>query len=911
MKQTINKLMLLCISFSFALSSQAQTKWTSGSGTESDPYQISTIENLKYLAQEVNAGTDFDSVYFKQTADLVDNENVFKEDGSLNTTCKEWIPIGNETTPFNAIYDGDGFSISGLYINNDKNYQGLFGYADTKASLTRIFVSDSYIKGDSIVGGICALCFGTISNCMTSGEISGNDLVGGICGKSHNIIQNCLNASFVSGKGICGGICGRKETEGNIYSCINCGCLSANNGGICCFAKTEHGNIYNCFCDRQLFGNKFSVQESWFNSIYDYDSSVGCLLTKELTGLCQENLIDFNTNDWVFTEGLYPIPSGIRKNDAVNVAITPFFLKTDNANYETSGNLTSNFKVSTLNEAKWSSCGKISLEGEDAIIKATKNNYDTLIVRIGNSEKRLLFYINLTQEKSEIEINTIEELEELRDSINSGKHFSFKGFTIPPFGENVYFKQTADFTFNENIYNEDGSINASSKEWTPIGSTYFSGIYDGDNHTISGLYINGNTINDIYDSNASCRLGLFGKIGKAGEIKNLTIKDSYFKGTYSIGSFCGINYGKITNCINYSPIIGNKCIGGIAGLNEVYGHIYRCINTGKIEGRDRIGGITGSSYGYIANCLNNGNIKGSTYIGGINGEGADTQNSFNSGIISAEEYAGGIGICTTPDGICSEGENMESCINVGNINPSAIVVDVLMIDNHFIKNLFFDIQMYYNSQLPSYYCEPTDSLTGQLYPNMFMKESGFKTENWIFKDGFYPVPAGLDTTNDIVRVASTPIFLNDKENVNEVKSDFKYTNYEGAEWSASSDSIKFQNGEASILYNNRLTYEVPDTISVKYGNASKNIIINIKGSLSDVDDISQDGKFSPYPNPTTNGVYIDLGENKDKEVAIYSSNGLLMQRRTISGKSFIEMSSYVSGIYFIHADGKTFKVEKR
>lgn len=42
MKQTINKLMLLCISFLFALSSQAQTKWTLGSGTESDPYQIST-----------------------------------------------------------------------------------------------------------------------------------------------------------------------------------------------------------------------------------------------------------------------------------------------------------------------------------------------------------------------------------------------------------------------------------------------------------------------------------------------------------------------------------------------------------------------------------------------------------------------------------------------------------------------------------------------------------------------------------------------------------------------------------------------------------------------------------------------------------------------------------------------------
>ncbi|HOI27052.1 MAG TPA: hypothetical protein PLN63_05720 [Paludibacteraceae bacterium] len=72
------------------------------------------IENLKYLAQEVNAGTVFESVYFKQTADLIDNEKVFKEDGTPDTiNNKQWTSIGhyidNSKNPFNGFYDGNGF----------------------------------------------------------------------------------------------------------------------------------------------------------------------------------------------------------------------------------------------------------------------------------------------------------------------------------------------------------------------------------------------------------------------------------------------------------------------------------------------------------------------------------------------------------------------------------------------------------------------------------------------------------------------------------------------------------------------------------------------------------------------------------------------------------------------------------
>ena len=118
---------------------------------------------------------------------------------------------------------------------------------------------------------------------------------------------------------------------------------------------------------------------------------------------------------------------------------------------------------------------------------------------------------------------------------------------------------TVDIVVNKNVLKSDGTLNEGTfKEWTPItgssNSTY-SGIFDGQNHTISGLYFNQE---DSYD------VGLFGR--NNGKIANAGILDSYFYGTSKVGGVCGNNYtGTITNCYNTGSVSGLGTLGGVSG----------------------------------------------------------------------------------------------------------------------------------------------------------------------------------------------------------------------------------------------------------------------------------------------------------------------------------------------------------
>lgn len=141
--------------------------------------------------------------------------------------------------------------------------------------------------------------------------------------------------------------------------------------------------------------------------------------------------------------------------------------------------------------------------------------------------------------------------------------------------------------------------------WTPIGSTkigssLYTGTFDGQGHTISGLYFN---------NPAASGVGLFGAIadgdnGHKGKISNVGVSDSYFEFEKQGGSVCGVNFsGVLQNCSNSSTVIGkNGMIGGVCGEN--YGTIKSCYNTGSVHGTGEfVGGVCGNAPYYgITNC---------------------------------------------------------------------------------------------------------------------------------------------------------------------------------------------------------------------------------------------------------------------------------------------------------------------
>ena len=216
---------------------------------------------------------------------------------------------------------------------------------------------------------------------------------------------------------------------------------------------------------------------------------------------------------------------------------------------------------------------------------------------------------------------------------------------------------TADIVVNKNVLKPDGTVNEGTfKEWTPIATSAspYTGIFDGQNHTISGLYFNQE---DSYD------VGLFSR--NNGKIANAGILDSYFYGTSKVGGVCGNNYtGTITNCYNTGSVSGLGNLGGVSGYNYT-GSITNCYNTGNVSGSSGfVGGVSGcNSKGTIINSYNAGSVSGLECVGGVSGDNdtGSITDCYNIGSVSGSEgYVGGV-----------NGWNkgtITNCYNVGSVS---------------------------------------------------------------------------------------------------------------------------------------------------------------------------------------------------------------------------------------------------
>ncbi|WP_458009705.1 GLUG motif-containing protein [Jutongia sp. SJQ-6] len=271
---------------------------------------------------------------------------------------------------------------------------------------------------------------------------------------------------------------------------------------------------------------------------------------------------------------------------------------------------------------------------------------------------------------------------------------------------------TADIVVNKNVLKSDGTVNEGTfKEWTPIATSAspYTGIFDGQNHTISGLYFNQE---DSYD------VGLFGR--NNGKIANAGILDSYFYGTSKVGGVCGNNYtGTITNCYNTGSVSGLGTLGGVSGYNDT-GSITNCYNTGNVSGSSGfVGGVSGyNSKGTIINSYNAGSVSGLEFVGGVCGgnntgsitdcynigsvsssegnvggvngynDGGTITNSYNAGSVSGiERYVGGV------SGYNSKG-TITNCYNVGSVGGSGYVGGVNGWNKGTITNCYYDSTIY-------------------------------------------------------------------------------------------------------------------------------------------------------------------------------------------------------------------------
>ena len=173
--------------------------------------------------------------------------------------------------------------------------------------------------------------------------------------------------------------------------------------------------------------------------------------------------------------------------------------------------------------------------------------------------------------------------------------------------------------------------------WLPIGNNdnRFSGTFDGNGYTLSGL-----TIHTTADY-----VGLFGVLSSSGTITGINLSDVAVHGNDRVGSLVGWSYGTITtSSYRYGLVSGNERIGGLVGQNSGSGTIAYSHSSGATSSTQRIGGLVGTNFGIIRNSYSSGPVNGrKNGVGGLVGENVGTiAYSYSSGATNGTLWVGGL-----------------------------------------------------------------------------------------------------------------------------------------------------------------------------------------------------------------------------------------------------------------------------
>ena len=234
-----------------------------GSGTESDPYQIGTAEGLKLFHDIVNGEngrTQKLDACATLTADIVLNDGTFDEDGNYtpgpsSAALTEWSPMGvSNSTVYAGTFDGAGHTIQGLYRSANKSLAGLFGLTNG-ATIKNVKVT-GYLGSAKSAGGIAAHTEQTtITGCVNAATVNaytgGQESIGGIVGTTElsSQIIDCINIGVIKCQAgdadpvFAGGIAGYLSSDSTISSCSNGGKVigACNDNGSYC--RSQIGGI--------------------------------------------------------------------------------------------------------------------------------------------------------------------------------------------------------------------------------------------------------------------------------------------------------------------------------------------------------------------------------------------------------------------------------------------------------------------------------------------------------------------------------------------------------------------------------------------------------------------------------------------------------------------------------------------
>ena len=318
------------------------TSFAGGNGTASDPYQIANGAQLSYLAKVVNDGTDngaYRVANYKLTADIVLNTGDAAGWGET-APANVFTPIGiasngtDDTTwragAFNGTFDGNGKTVSGVYVVNEKTNSknagtGLFAIVGDKATVKNLVVTNSYISANKaagviglamtadtlnvsgiysditanaveagaggVIGQLSGNGGGKVSGCVFMGTADAVESVGGIIGNGNGkkiVVENCLNVGTITSvdNKFSGGIVGRNDSSDcQITACVSVGVAKYNFVGS--NSSSKKPTVKNSYYLGTLDNKNVNIDEACA-SLDELTSVVGTDLSPDMMGVLTE-----------------------------------------------------------------------------------------------------------------------------------------------------------------------------------------------------------------------------------------------------------------------------------------------------------------------------------------------------------------------------------------------------------------------------------------------------------------------------------------------------------------------------------------------------------------------------------------------------------------------------------------------
>ena len=523
--------------------------------TSQNTVYIYTAADLAQLATDVNGGNSMSG----KTVLLMNDIDL--------SAYANWTPIGTFTRhplqasyPFSGVFDGQGYSITGLKMSGNEDWKGLFGYAYCEA-IRNVVIRNPEIEGKDQVGalvGYQAYSNQGIKNCaVIGGKIQGRNHVGGLVGyMEESPIQNCYSTCEVVAMNFyAGGIVGDHRVVASIRNCYATGNISGTySGGIVSVAQ----DVERCVA-----------------------------LGQTVTGTSSNRVTDSVRISDVYAWGGMKVNGNTVTGGAAN--------NENGADLVYNGGaLSTQFSEIFANDDAWT---------------YTENGLPILKVVKGEQSSELPSW--MLSDASTIYITTAQQLKQLADEVNAGDSKS---------GKTVLLMNDIDLSVYPN--------------WSPIGtlkpntsqvSYPFSGVFDGQNHTISNL-----TCTSVTNGYA----GLFGNFD--GTVQNLILRDAQItvegqaaavvcenykgqvlncamiggsvKGKSVAGGVVCYNRGTVENCYATGDVTslsgGRICYaGGVVGYNYREGTVQSCYAAGRVESEEHAGGAVGTNYGTVQNCV--------------------------------------------------------------------------------------------------------------------------------------------------------------------------------------------------------------------------------------------------------------------------------------------------------------------